>query len=146
MIEFEIAGKTYQAGHLQLFDQMVVAKRVMPLIKNVLKPEIISELMAARMAAANTEGDAAAPPKIDLMKLLPALADAIHDLSDEDAERVMRTCLKVVQRKEGSSWASIISPGQVFVLCYSDIQLGQATQMVWKVIEDHLSDFFSIAR
>lgn len=139
-LSFEVAGQKYQASKLQVFDQMAIAKRLMPVIKNVLTPEILLTVMQARK-----EGGELDVSKIDLPKILPALADAIYALSDEDAERITRTALKVVQRQQGGgAWAAVLSPQGVPM--FDDMDLFSMLQIAWSVIEANLGSFFSTAR
>lgn len=138
MIEFEVGGKKYQAGRLSVFDQMAVAKRLMPAIKNLVTPEFIN---ATRSKLESENGGEA---KIGVSAIVPAIADAIYSLKDEDAERIVRTSLKVVSRQNsGGAFSPLLaSSGD---LLFDDVSLPNMLQIAWKVIESHLGDFFFIA-
>lgn len=138
--EFEIAGQKYQARKLQVFDQMAIAKRMMPVMKHLLTPEIMLAVAAAR-----ADGEKLELAKLDIGKFLPAMADAIYSLSDDDSERIIRTALKVVQRQgPGGVWTGVLTPQGDSM--FDDIDLPTMLQIAWKVIEAQLGGFFSIAR
>lgn len=136
---FSVAGQNYQAAKIPPFDQLAIAKRMMPVMKNILTPEILLNVMQSRGEAGKIDMS-----KIDLPKLIPAMCDAIYSLSDEDAERIVRTALKVVQRQGAAGvWGSLMTAQGV--LMYDDVDLIKMMQIAWKVIEANLGSFFSTA-
>lgn len=138
---FPVGGNNYQASKLPAFDQMAIARRLMPAIKTLLTPEVMASIAQSRQADGKLDFS-----RIDLSQMIPAMADAIYSLSDDDAERIVRTSLKVVQRQnaEGTVWSPVMTPqGQVM---FDDIDLPVMLQIAWNVIEAQLGSFFSTAR
>jgi tail assembly chaperone len=146
----KVGANEYKIGRLAIFDQMVVARRLMPALKGIVTPELLGAVMAARMAV---QGDDKAPKgplggidmtKLDVISLIRQIADSVYNLTDEDAERIVRTSLKAVTRKNpGGVFTPLLSPQGHFM--FDDLKLGDTMQLAWKVIESHLGDFFSIA-
>ena len=137
---FEIGDHSYSAGKVPPFDQMAIAKRLMPVMKTVFTPDLMAAIAMAR------GGDGALDlKKLDITQILPTLADAVYALTDEDAERIVRTSLKVVQRKDKAGiWSAVMNVQGGFQ--YDDIELPEMLQIAWKVIEANLGSFFSTAR
>lgn len=143
---FEVGDLSFQSGRLSVFDQMVVAKRLMPVLKNIVTPEIIGLAMSAQttpVEAEGTQSDDASKVKIDVASILPAVADAIYSLSDADLQVIIKTTLSVVSRRnQGGAYSQLLVNG---VFMFDDLSLSQTLQVAWKVIESHLGDFFTTA-
>lgn len=141
MISFEVNGKKYQARDLDVFDQMIIAKRLMPVLKNIVTPEVLG----AAMSAKPQDGSNVPGGKLDASKMLGAIADAIYALSDEDTKAIMQMTLRVVdvQNAGSGAFSSLLAPNGG--LMFKDIKLNELLQVSWKVIEGHLGDFFSTA-
>ena len=144
---FEVAGHKYQAGKLDMFDQMIIAKRLMPVMKNIVTPEIIQAVLASSAVPGETQeqADAAkASMKVDASKMLPAIADAIYSLSDEDTRTIVQLALSGVHRQnKGGAFSPLMAPGGG--LLFQDVTMPTMLQIAWKVIEVHLGDFFATA-
>lgn len=138
-ISFTVGANSYQASKVPPFDQLAIARRLMPVMKNVLTPEVLLNVMQAR-----GEGQVLDIAKIDFKTFIPAMADAFYSLSDDDAERIVRTSLKVVQRQDKGVWASVLAPNGMSM--FEDIDLAVMLQIAWKVIEANLGSFFSTPR
>lgn len=141
-----IGSHKYKIGRLSIFDQMVVSRRLMPALKGVVDRDIILQVIAAK---GEGPGNTAETLKTmfaqgDMVGLIHKLADAIYSLTDEDAERIVRTSLKAVTRQNpGGVFTPVLTPQGHFM--FDDLKLGDALQLSWKVIEQHLGDFFSTA-
>jgi Phage tail assembly chaperone protein, TAC len=125
MVEFEIGGNNYRAGKLDAFKQLHVSRKLAGVLPKVL-PALI---------AATTEADGG-----DMVSLLSACepaAEALAAMPEADVDFVFHTCLGVVQRQQGSAWSAIWNP-QGKVLQFSDIDLPQMTEIVFKVLQDSL--------
>ena len=131
----------FQARRLGLFDQMAVAKRLMPVMNGIMTEDLLKAVMAAKV-----NGEAFDRSKIDFMALIPAMTKAIHDVPDEDMERIVRTCLKVVQVWQTQVWADVMDRNGNIMFDTLNKNPSIALQIVWKVVEEHLTDFFSTAR
>lgn len=118
-MEFEVKGQAYRAGRLDAKRQFHVTRRLAPLL-----------------AAA---GGSLEQIKTDPFSLFAPLAQGIASLPDADADFVIDTCLGVVQRKQGKSWAPVTSPGG---LMFEDIGMAEMLQIVGKVLAENLGGFF----
>lgn len=146
--EFELLGHKYQSRTMDVFDQMVIAKRMMPLIKGIVTPDVISSIMTSSPETGKGKGKKALPASVqneNSTTMIKAIADAIYDLSDDDIKHIAHTCLKVcVRQNDGSGvWSTVTAPNGA--LMFSDITLPVMMQIVYKVLEAHLGDFFSTA-
>lgn len=141
MISFEVNGKKYQARDLDVFDQMIIAKRLMPVLKNIVTPEVLG----AAMSAQPQEGSSEPANKLDASKMLSAIADAIYALSDEDTKAIMQMTLRVVDVQNAGSGAFSPLMAPTGGLMFKDLKLPDLLQISWKVIEGNLGDFFSTA-
>lgn len=145
---FEVAGHNYQARTLDIFDQMIVAKRLMPVLKHIVTPTVLGAAMTEEPA---TPGRVKSKKAADFVKrpgvaaVLPAIADAIYSLSDEDLKTIISKCMSVVDRQNtGGAFSPVCAPtGEIM---FKDITGAHAVQIAWKVVEAHLGDFFSIAQ
>jgi hypothetical protein len=101
----------------------------------------------APSAPAPAEGEPRPAPKIDLAtladKIEPFLA-ALGNMTDENADYVIDTCLSVVERKVGGDrgWQKIGTGG---ALMYDDIDLATMLQLVFRAGAENLSGFFDAA-
>lgn len=140
MNSFTVGQHKYQSRPLDIFDQMIIAKRMMPVLKNIITPEVLGAAMSAQPAS----GDTPATARLDAAAMLPAIADAIYALSDEDAKHIVNMCLRVVEREnKGGIYSALTSPNGS--LMFDDLKLMDTLQITWKVIEGHIGDFFSTA-
>lgn len=139
-LPFEVGGVTYQATKMNVWDQLAIGRRLTPALKAIFTPDIFGTALAAAK-----EGEGLNFSAVDLGKFIPAMADAFYSLTDDDLQRIIRTCCKVVQRQGTSGvWSGIMNAQGG--LQYEDIELLQLLQISWKVIEAKLGSFFSIAR
>lgn len=121
-LEIEIDGKQYKTGTLDAFKQSHIVRRLAPVIG----------AMAPAMQAF----------KVDPMQAFKLIAEALAKLSDEDVEYVQKSCLSVVHRKQGEGqWAKVYVPGGI--IAFDDIKLLEMNELVFAVLRDNLSDFFS---
>ncbi|OON35601.1 hypothetical protein BTJ39_22255 [Izhakiella australiensis] len=126
-MEFEINGNTYRASKLSVFDQLKVSRKLLP-------------LMAGMMADFNGVRDVSQGGNIyeALEKVLPKVADALADMSDEDTRAIINPCLSVVARQNGNVWSPVFTSGE---LMFDDINLMHMLQIVGRVVGDSLGNF-----
>ncbi len=90
------------------------------------------------------EAMAAAGSQIaDIFSAAGPIADALRDLTDEDSDYVMTQCLSACKRKAGQHWAPVIRDGSVM---FQDITMIQQLELVFTVLRENLSDFFTELR
>ncbi|MET3654091.1 phage tail assembly chaperone [Dyella japonica] len=118
-MDFEINGQQYRSGKLNARQQFHVARRLAPVLGGL-----------ATASQGKTD---------DFATFLQPIADAIAGMSDADCDYVLDTCLAIVQRQQGSSWANIfVNKAQMF----DDIDMGVMLQIASKVITENLGSFF----
>ncbi|WP_312058778.1 phage tail assembly chaperone [Pantoea septica] len=126
-MEFEIKGIQYRAAKLSVFDQLKVSRKLLPVLAGLLGD--FQSIQAA------TKGG-------DIYKAmettLPKIADALAALSEEDTNAILFPCLSVVARKNGTTWAPVMSQG---VMMFDDIDLMSMLQLVGRVVVDSLGNF-----
>ena len=126
-MEFEIKGVQYRTAKLSVFDQLKVSRKLLPVLAGML---------------ADFKGIKAAAEGGDVYKAmetaLPKIADSLAGMSDEDTNAIIFPCLSVVSRKNGSTWAPVMSQG---ALMFDDIDLMSMLQMVGRLVGDSLGNF-----
>lgn len=130
MIEFQINGKEYRAQKLNAFEQFHVSRKVAPIIPTLV-PVFVKLARDKQSILADLSGFA------DLMQ---PFAEGIASMSNADSEYVIATCLSVVQRRSGDTWASVWSK-QNNCQMFDDIDLSAMIPMILKVIQDSLGPF-----
>lgn len=119
-MEFEIAGNTYRSGKMDTFKQFHVSRRLVPILGGV---------------AGAVSGEAG------FDDLVQPLMVGIASMTDADCDFILESCLRVVQRQQGTAWAPIYA-GANQALMFDDIDMSVMLQIAGKVIQDNLSGFF----
>jgi len=137
MQELEIDGAKYRTGQLNAFAQFHVFRKLTPVISGVINSfASISEHQQANGNAA----DEIALNKQFWSSIGP-VAEALANMTQEDSEFVLHTCLRVVQRQmTQNQWVNITAPNGMMM--FEDIHLGGMLQLTYAVLEDNLGDFF----
>ena len=126
-MEIEIADTHYRIGKLDVFQQLKVSRKLLPLLAGLL-----SDMGTLKAAAA--EGDLYKA----LEKALPAIAQTLADMSEEDTNAILHPCLSVVSRQQAKGWSPLFSQG---VLMFDDLDLITMLKLVLRVVEDSLGSF-----
>lgn len=124
MQEVEIEERKYRTGKLDAFKQFHLVRKLMPLFSG------LGETFAHMPA--QTGGD-------DFWKSLAPIAQAVSEMSTEDSEWIVKTCLSVVTVWNGRSWTPIMTNGQ---LMFDDMEMMAMIQLSFAVIQDNLGSFF----
>jgi hypothetical protein len=132
MEELELEGTWYRTGKLDAFKQFHLFRKLMPLFSGM------GETAATQVArAATTTGDSNA---VRWASFGP-VAQAIADMSQQDSEFIIKTCLAVCLRKNPvGQWVRLATPQGD--LMFEDIDLGVMLQLSFAVIQDNLAPFF----
>jgi hypothetical protein len=134
-VQHEVYGNTYLFGKLNAFQQFHVMRRLASVSSGL--GEGISRLQAGGGAAKMQETGA-------ILSVIQPLISAIGNMSNEDSEYVLQTCLGVVQRRVGTSFSPIQSaPGD---LMFPDIEMLTMVMLVWRTLEFNLGSFFDVLR
>jgi hypothetical protein len=137
-MEFEIKNHQYRTAKLDVFSQLKVSRKLMPVLAGLLSEfGSLKEMMPKKAAGDDT------PPSFEQLqplfdKVLPKIADTIADLSEEDTNAIIYPCLSVVSRQHGKGWTPVFSQGE---LMFDDIDLMSMLQMVGRVVGDSLGNF-----
>ncbi|KEY56940.1 phage tail assembly chaperone [Serratia sp. DD3] len=128
-MEFEINGQQYRANKLNVFDQLRVSRKLLPVLSGLLgELKVLKQLKSGQI----TLDDA-------FKTALPAIAQTLADLSDEDSNAIIHPSLSVVLRQQGSNYVAIFNNGQ---LMFDDIDLMSMLQIVARVVGDSLGNFW----
>ncbi len=120
-MEFETEGRTYRVNKIDARSQFHIVRRLAPVLGQV--------------APAIQGGKGG-------MDALPALADAIAKLSDDDADYVLFGLLKVVNRKQdqGLGWGPVCTGTSIM---YDDITMPTMLKLAWEAMSFNMSGFFA---
>lgn len=143
--QIELAGGTYKIGTLDAFKQFHVARRLAPALF------ALSEAAASVGEAGNSflndseSSDAQddAPKSnsgtVAVLVAFRPVAEAIARMSDDDANYVLKTCLSVVFRQQGTGWQRIMVKDN---LLFQDITMQTMMQLAARVIQGNMGNFF----
>lgn len=123
-MEFELNGTAYRTSPLNVFDQLRVARKLLPLL---------GEALAERPLQQPAEDD----PQ-DFSRTIAGIAHALAAMSDEDVNAILHPCLAVVSRRQSRGWAPVFRTGE---LMFTDIDLMTLLQLAGRVIEENLGNF-----
>ena len=129
MVEFEEGGNAYRVGKLNAFQQFHLSRRVAPLV-----PKLVP--LVVKMAREGGLKDDIA----GTAELMQPFADALGGMADADAEYILSTCLSVVQRDTGGTWAAVWN-AQARSCMFDDIDLGLMFRLSFRVLQDSLGPF-----
>lgn len=135
-MECQIKGVNYQAPKLDVFAQLRVSRKLLPVLASLMADMgSVRELLPAdgKFDGASME---ALSPVLD--KVLPRIAQEISNLSEEDTNAIIHPCLSVVVRQQGTTWAPVMRSG---TLMFDDIDLMAMLQLVARVVADSLGNF-----
>lgn len=126
-MEFEIKGVKYRAAKLGVFEQLKVSRKLLPVVAGM-----VSEFreVQSRIASKDTEGA--------MSLMLPKIASAVSELSDEDCDAILFPCLSVVSREHMKSWVPVFKHD---TMAFDDIDLPTMLQLVARVVADSLGNF-----
>ncbi|MDB2181716.1 phage tail assembly chaperone [Citrobacter farmeri] len=134
-MEFEIKGVNYRTAKLDVFQQLKVSRKLLPILAGVLADFGSVRAMLPAGGLENANLDALAPV---LEKVLPRIAEELAALSEDDTNAIIHPCLAVVVRENGKVWAPVFNSGQ---LMFDDIDLFSMLQLVARVVADSLGNF-----
>lgn len=126
----EIAGITYTIGKLEAFEQMHVARRILPIL-----PYLVG-------AFASHSGELSQDSILEIA--MGGFADAFAKMSDDDVNFVTWTCLGVCKRKQEQNFARVMANKNT--LAFDDIELDTILGLTVAVVEENLARFFPISQ
>ncbi len=122
-MEFTINDIDYRVSKLSVFEQLKVARKLLPVLTGA-----VTELRSVQDSASGSTFET----------VLPKIAEAISGLSDESVNAILFPCLAVVSRQHLKSWVPVLS-GET--LAFDDIDLFTMLQIVARVVADSLGNF-----
>ncbi|CNI53679.1 phage tail assembly chaperone [Yersinia pekkanenii] len=117
-MEFTIKDIEYRAQKLDVFAQLKVSRKLLPLLAGILK-DLRSGTVTIETA-------------------LPGIAQSLSDISEEDLNAIIHPCLAMVSRKHGKTYNPIFTGG---ALMFDDIDLMAMLQIVGRVVGDSMGNF-----
>ncbi|AOI65557.1 hypothetical protein WS51_18315 [Burkholderia territorii] len=167
--EVKLNGVRYAIGKLSAMQQFHVSRRIAPIIPpmipvlmkfyaeleqaDVAREQARANAALAVLAERKAPSEAADAPAADksreLLSMVDAIApvlqpfaDALAGLKDEDAEYVFGTCLSVVERWQGASWAKVWNTAHKTAM-FDDIGIDVMLPLVVRVVVANLGPFIS---
>ena len=126
----EINGGEYKIGKLSAFQQFHVSRKIAPIL-----PTLIPIFL--RMAKTPGGGLEKLP---DLADVLTPFAEGIAQMSNEDSEFVLSTCLGAVKRLHQKDYTPVWSD-RGNVCLFDDMDLSVMIRLTIEVIKDSLQPF-----
>ncbi|HEC2581788.1 TPA: hypothetical protein R2K48_004373 [Raoultella ornithinolytica] len=126
-MEFQIKGVNYRAAKLDVFQQLKVSRKLLPVLAG-----LVSEFGTLKTQAVAGNSGAV------MESVLPKIADTLAALPDDDVNAVIFPCLGVVSRQHEKGWVKVFDQG---VLMFDDIDLFTMLQLVARVVADSLGNF-----
>lgn len=126
-MEFQIKGVNYRAAKLDVFQQLKVSRKLLPVLAG-----LVSEFSTLKAQAVAGNSGAV------VESVLPKIADTLAALPDDDVNAVIYPCMGVVSRQHEKGWVKVFDQG---VLMFDDIDLFTMLQLVARVVADSLGNF-----
>lgn len=133
MEELELDGVWYRTGKLDAFKQFHLFRKLMPLFSGMGETAAAQVARAAQAAGASEE--------LVRWSSLGPVAQAVAEMSQQDSEFIIKTCLAVCQRKNPvGQWVRLTTNSGE--LMFEDIDLQVMLSLSFTVIQDNLAPFF----
>lgn len=139
--EINVGADTFRIGRLDAMKQLHVARRLGPIMAG-LGSSIMELLQQERPADAEGEegGSAASMQKeAAMLALMAPIMDVVAEMPDETVDYIVRTCLSVVQRRQGDKWAPMMR-GTNFM--FQDVDMTLLIRLTVEVVKENLGGFF----
>lgn len=134
MIEIDLGGNQYRIERMPAMTQFHVSRKLAPVLPTILP--IISAMGGGAMEKA-MKGDAG-----DLAKAAMPFAEAIADMSDENAEYVISSCMATIKRKQMDAWRPVQQNG---VTMFDDMDMSIILPLVFRVLKEALGGFIPVS-
>lgn len=126
-MEFAIDGVTYRIAKLNVFEQLKVARKMLPVLAS-----LVADFRALQERIGNNDSEGA------IATVLPRIATAVASLNDEDVNAILFPCLSVVSRQHMKGWVPVFQHGEI---AFDDIELLTLLHLVARVVADSLGNF-----
>ena len=132
MNELELNGQIYRLGRLNAMQQFHVSRKLAPVLPTVL-PLLASIESGSLMRALDGQPE-------ELASASHLFAQSLSDMSDDNAEYIIATCLASVMRQQGNAWGAVWREG---CCMFDDMDLCVVGQLVFKVLKQSLGGFIA---
>ena len=131
--EITVGKEAYRIGQLGAMEQFHVYRRLVP---------ILSSLATIMMIKSPTRQTTASDEEL-FARGLVAMAGVLSTMKDDDVDHVVLSCLKVCKRKQGETWAPMLSASKHIMM--EDVSLPELLELVSAVLQSQegLAAFFS---
>lgn len=133
MAEIEIGGINYRTAKLNARQQINVARRLAPLLAGA------GELMKA-FEAYSPDNASTADPDLDVFHAFAPLAKALADLTDEDSDYIVTTCLRATVRESNNAFVPVMR-GEMQM--FDDLDATAVLKIVFAVVQESLGGFLA---
>ncbi len=137
MSEFTVRGKTCRACRMNAFQQLHVARRLLPILGKI--PAMIGRGLEDIVADPKSVIEHVAEHLSEIK--LDVITETLAGMNQDDIDYILNACLDSVQIKDsgGTGWAQVRRNG---VLMYDHIGMLEMLNIAANVIKDNLGDFF----
>ncbi|WP_227636862.1 phage tail assembly chaperone, partial [Klebsiella pneumoniae] len=109
-MEFEIKGVKYRTAKLDVFQQLKVSRKLLPVLAGLVSDfGTLKSMMVRDSEGKLVFGEKRAFDALDIV--LPKIADTLAALPEEDVNAVIHPCLGVVMRQHEKGWVKIFDQG-----------------------------------
>lgn len=136
-MEFEIKGINYRTAKLDVFQQLKVSRKLLPVLAGLVSDFSTLKSLVVRDGEGKVVFDKQRGSAV-LDAVLPKIADTLASLPDDDVNAVIYPCLGVVSRQHEKGWVKVFDQGE---LMFADIDLFTMLQLVARVVADSLGNF-----
>lgn len=142
MSEFSCGKYNYRMGVIDARSQFHIVRRMAPFLKGMV-PVVASMTKSGAFKKGGVDPVAAEKSKDEVIAALPAIADVLAAMTDEDADYVIFGLLAAVSRKQdqGLGWAPVSRDRQ---LMFQDITMPEMLTMAGRVLVANLGSFFNV--
>lgn len=126
MQEVEIGGHRYRTGKLDAFKQFHLFRKLMPVLSGM--GETFSDMPDGGVADEK------------FWSAMGPVANAVAEMTQQDSEFILKTCLQTVSMWNGNTWVRITAANGE--LMFEDIDMMGMLQLTFEVIKDNLGSFF----
>lgn len=128
MSETEIGGIRYQVNRMNVFDQAHVARKVAPIVFSMGKG--YSQVVQGAQVANGEDGE-----NTMMFDAMVPITEILAKMTDDDVNYVLKKCLSVCQRHNGTNWVPLMRSGN---LMFEDLELTTLIQLTMEVVQDNL--------
>ena len=135
--QIELGGHVYVCGRLNAMEQFHVSRKLAPVLPTLV-PLLANAANVASVGAAMTGGAVDPAQAKELAESTRPFAEALAEMSDENANFIVKTCLSVVKRQGQGAWFAVVRNGEGM---YDDMDIGVILPLVVRVITGSLGGF-----